>query len=68
MLGWTSPALPKLMADDSPIPITSAQGSTILAINTIGTALATIPVGWMMDRYLFGVVFKKLNQCHVCNL
>lgn len=51
MLGWTSPALPKLMAHDSPIPITSAEGSTILAINTVGTAVATIPVGWMMDRY-----------------
>lgn len=68
MIGWTSPTLPKLMADDSPIPITSAESSTILAINTIGTASATILVGWMMDRYSLVYVLRSKTVSYISNL
>lgn len=41
--GWTSPMLPLLMhPDKSPIPITSDEGSWIVAIYVIGTIVGII--------------------------
>ncbi|XP_052564163.1 facilitated trehalose transporter Tret1-like [Culex pipiens pallens] len=47
---WTSPALPKLLADDSPVPITEDEGSWIVAILAIGGLCGPIVAGVTVDR------------------
>lgn len=47
---WVSPMLPKLVAPDSPIPITSDEGGWIVLAMMIGRAASVIPGAWMMDR------------------
>lgn len=49
--GWTSPTLPLLMDPvTSPIPITSDEGSWIVAMYVIGTIVITIPVAYSMEK------------------
>lgn len=50
--GWTSPTLPILLADDSPIPITNDESSWIVSFITIGTILGPIPSFLLVDRYV----------------
>lgn len=47
---WVSPMLPKLVASDSPIPITSDEGGWIVLSMMIGRAASVIPGAYMMDR------------------
>lgn len=47
---WVSPMLPKLVAPDSPIPITSDEGGWIVLSMMIGRAASVIPGAYMMDR------------------
>ncbi|XP_062551921.1 facilitated trehalose transporter Tret1-like isoform X2 [Armigeres subalbatus] len=47
---WSSPAIPKLEADDSPIPITEDQGSWIVAIQAVGGIFGPIITGVAADR------------------
>lgn len=55
-IGWSSPSIPKLMDASSPITVTSSDGSWILVAKEIGCIIATVPVGWIMDRYV-----QKIN-------
>jgi len=48
--GWTSPVLPKLMANDSPLPITSDESSWIVAFLVLGACFGPIPAAWMVDK------------------
>lgn len=51
ILGWSSPAIPKLLHSDSPIHITSDENSWIVAALEIGSISASIPNAWIMDKY-----------------
>lgn len=48
--GWTSPTLPKLLADDSPIPITPDESSWIASIVLLASIVGPIPTAWLVDR------------------
>lgn len=48
--GWTSPTLPKLLADDSPIPTTPDQSSWITSMLIIGGAAGPVATILMVDR------------------
>jgi len=48
--GWNSPALPKLLSDDSPIPITSGQSSWIVALMKVGSISVSVSAIWMMNK------------------
>jgi MFS family permease len=48
---WTSPFLPKLEAEDSPILITRDQGSWIVCLLGIGGILAPVPTGFLVNKY-----------------
>ncbi|XP_019550523.3 facilitated trehalose transporter Tret1-like [Aedes albopictus] len=47
---WSSPALPKLLAADSPIPITADEGSWIVAFQPVGAIFGPIFSSVAMDR------------------
>ncbi|XP_058450626.1 facilitated trehalose transporter Tret1-like [Malaya genurostris] len=47
---WSSPALPKLMSDDSPVPITTDEGSWIVAIQAIGAVFGPIIAALTVDQ------------------
>ncbi|KXJ77384.1 facilitated trehalose transporter Tret1-like [Aedes albopictus] len=47
---WSSPAIVKLEAEDSPIPITEDEGSWIVAIQAIGGIFGPIITGVAVDR------------------
>ncbi|XP_065077674.1 facilitated trehalose transporter Tret1-like [Ochlerotatus camptorhynchus] len=49
-MSWSSPALPKLLAEDSPIPITPDEGSWIVAIISIGLILGPFVAAKAADR------------------
>ncbi|XP_055630207.1 facilitated trehalose transporter Tret1-like [Toxorhynchites rutilus septentrionalis] len=49
--GWSSPAIPALKQDDSPVPITANQGSWIVSILSIGSLFGPIITGLAVDRY-----------------
>lgn len=49
--GWSSPALPKLRADDSPIPINDDDGAWIVAFLKLGMLLAPLPAAWSLERF-----------------
>ncbi|XP_055630209.1 facilitated trehalose transporter Tret1-like [Toxorhynchites rutilus septentrionalis] len=49
--GRTSPAIPALEKEDSPIPITANQGSWIVSIPPIGAFFGPIITGLAVDRY-----------------
>ncbi|XP_065077609.1 facilitated trehalose transporter Tret1-like [Ochlerotatus camptorhynchus] len=47
---WSSPAIPKLMEDDSPIPITADEGSWVVAIQAIGAVFGPLITSAGVDR------------------
>ncbi|XP_058828581.1 facilitated trehalose transporter Tret1-like [Topomyia yanbarensis] len=49
--GWSSPAIPALQREDSPIPITADQGSWIVSILSIGSLFGPIITSLCVDRY-----------------
>ena len=49
-VGWSSPAIPKLFADDTPIVITADEGSWIVSLLEIGNIIGAIPAAYFMDR------------------
>lgn len=51
-IGWPSPTLPKLLAEDSPIPITPDQSSSIVSISVVGTITGPIPNSFLINRLL----------------
>lgn len=50
-IGWPAPSLPKLLADDSPIPITRDEASWLVAFLLIGFVVAPLPAAYFMDKY-----------------
>ncbi|KAF2884942.1 hypothetical protein ILUMI_21219 [Ignelater luminosus] len=48
--GWTSPSLPKLLQNDSHIPITNEEGSWIAVMLLIGDLCGSILGGLALDR------------------
>ncbi|KAK6640148.1 hypothetical protein RUM44_011834 [Polyplax serrata] len=48
-LGWTSPVLPKLMAENSSIPVTSDESTWIGSLVAIGAILGPFPAGVAAD-------------------
>ncbi|XP_055538397.1 facilitated trehalose transporter Tret1-like [Wyeomyia smithii] len=49
--GWSSPAIPALKQDDSPVPITADEGSWIVAILSIGSLFGPVITGAVIDNY-----------------
>lgn len=49
--GWTSPTLPILLGDDSPIPITPDESSWIVVAMVVGTIASPFPAALLMDKY-----------------
>ncbi|EAT32798.1 AAEL014968-PA [Aedes aegypti] len=49
-MSWSSPALPKLVATDSPIPITADEGSWIVSTLSIGLMLGPLITAVAADR------------------
>lgn len=50
-LGWSSPAIPKLLGPDSPVIITLDESSWIISLIEVGFFITAIPSAMMMDRY-----------------
>lgn len=50
-LAWTSPVLPKLIKEDSFLPITSEEGSWIGSLCAIGAVIGALPSGAISDKY-----------------
>ncbi|XP_058445753.1 facilitated trehalose transporter Tret1-like [Malaya genurostris] len=48
---WSSPALPKLMSDDSPVPITPDEGSWMVSIQAIGAVFGPIVATLTVDNF-----------------
>lgn len=48
--GWNSPSIPKLVADDSPIPINNDEGSWLVISAIVGLLITSYPAGLLMDR------------------
>ncbi|XP_045777618.1 facilitated trehalose transporter Tret1-like [Maniola jurtina] len=49
-IGWTSPILPKLLADDSPIQTSKDQSSWIASFMILCSAVSPIPASYLADR------------------
>ncbi|XP_058833967.1 facilitated trehalose transporter Tret1-like [Topomyia yanbarensis] len=49
--GWTSPTLPILLADDSPLPITPDESSWIVSILVLASIAGPIPTAWAVDKF-----------------
>lgn len=49
--GWTSPTLPILLADDSPLPITPDESSWIVSILVLASIAGPIPTAWSIDKF-----------------
>lgn len=49
--GWPSPTLPYLQSEDSSIPTSSSQGSWIVSIMILCSALTPIPSAYLADRF-----------------
>lgn len=47
---WTSPSLPILLGEYSPIPITSGESGWIVLAMMIGRLAAVAPGAWAMDK------------------
>lgn len=50
-IGWTSPTLPTLMSDNSPIPITPDDSSWINSIMILSSVVSAIPAAYLSDRF-----------------
>jgi SP family facilitated glucose transporter-like MFS transporter 8 len=51
MTSWTSPTLPKLEAEDSPIPVTRDQGSWIVSLLGVGGILTPFIAAYLVNKY-----------------
>lgn len=60
--GWSSPAIPKLLQNDTPITITAGEGAWIINMIDIGVLLSAIPAGWLLNRYLHIRLIEHLNK------
>ncbi|CAG9132326.1 unnamed protein product [Plutella xylostella] len=49
-VGWTSPTLPLLLAEASPIPTTRDQASWIASLMILCSAVSPIPASYLADR------------------
>lgn len=49
-LGWTSPMMSKLLSDDGPLHLSSAEGANLVSLMLFGAFLSPIPTAWIMDR------------------
>ncbi|XP_050294865.1 facilitated trehalose transporter Tret1-like [Anthonomus grandis grandis] len=47
---WPSPSLPHLLSPDSPIPVTSQDGSWLAAMPCIGAASGSLMTAYMVDK------------------
>ncbi|KAK9497335.1 hypothetical protein O3M35_004673 [Rhynocoris fuscipes] len=50
LMGWPSPALPILLADDSPVPMTKQDTSWMISLMYFGNLFSPIPCGILMER------------------
>lgn len=48
--GWSSPSIPKLIGENSPIPITMDEASWLVISAIVGLLISSYPAGWFMDR------------------
>lgn len=48
--GWNGPTIPILVADDSPIPMTMAQGSWLITVAVYGLLATAYPTVWLARR------------------
>ncbi|KAL0276888.1 UNVERIFIED_CONTAM: hypothetical protein PYX00_004356 [Menopon gallinae] len=51
VIGWTSPSLPKLEKDDSPIKITQDENSWISSLAPLAASLGPFAAGFLAERY-----------------
>ncbi|XP_058066098.1 facilitated trehalose transporter Tret1-like [Anopheles bellator] len=49
--GWTSPTLPKLLADDSPLPLTPDESSWVVSILVLTSIAGPVLSAWLIDRF-----------------
>ncbi|XP_058821008.1 facilitated trehalose transporter Tret1-like [Topomyia yanbarensis] len=47
---WSSPALPKLLSEDSPVPMTADEGSWMVAIQAIGAVFGPVIAALTVDH------------------
>ena len=50
VIGWNSPSIAKLMAPDSPIPVTTSNISTLVAMIAIGHIVGPLVSQLVVDR------------------
>jgi MFS family permease len=48
--GWTSPTLPLLLGENSPLPITADQSSWVVSLMVFGMIFGPIPTSWLVDK------------------
>ncbi|XP_073994310.1 facilitated trehalose transporter Tret1-like [Rhodnius prolixus] len=49
-LGWPSPALPRLLGPDSPVPMDKDDSSWMISLMYLGNLFSPIPCGILMER------------------
>uniref|UniRef100_A0A224XP17 Putative gypsy-15 st-i n=1 Tax=Panstrongylus lignarius TaxID=156445 RepID=A0A224XP17_9HEMI len=49
-LGWPSPALPRLLGPDSPVPMDKDDSSWMISLMYLGNLVSPIPCGILMER------------------
>uniref|UniRef100_A0A182X3Q9 Facilitated trehalose transporter Tret1 n=1 Tax=Anopheles quadriannulatus TaxID=34691 RepID=A0A182X3Q9_ANOQN len=49
--GWTSPTLPLLLSDDSPLPITPDESSWIVSILVLTSIAGPVASAWLIDGF-----------------
>ncbi|XP_050093494.1 facilitated trehalose transporter Tret1-like [Anopheles aquasalis] len=49
--GWTSPTLPKLLADDSPLPVTPDESSWVVSILVLTSIAGPVLSAWLIDKF-----------------
>lgn len=47
--GWSSPSIPILLSEDSPIPISKDQGSSLIVVTVVGVLVFVYPVAIFID-------------------
>jgi MFS family permease len=62
LLGWSSPAAPRLVDEQQYFPITSDQWSWVTSIYNVGCSISCLIVGFLMNKYgrkwtMIGFVF-----------
>lgn len=51
VLGWSSPAGPRLLNEIQYFPITAGQWSWITSIYNVGCAISCLVIGYLMDKF-----------------